>query len=37
MNYKEYRTILKYNLDKKVIDQDQYDSLMEWIDIIESI
>ena len=37
MNYKEYRTILQDNLDKKVIDQEQYDRLMSWIDIIESI
>lgn len=37
MNYKEYRTILQDNLDKNVIDQEQYDRLMSWIDIIESI
>ena len=37
MEWTTYREILQDNLDKKVIDQEQYDRLMSWIDIIESI
>ena len=34
MNWTEYKAILKDNLDKWEIDQEQYDKLLDDIDII---
>ena len=36
MNWTEYKAILKNNLDKWEIDQEQYNKLLDDIDIIEN-
>lgn len=37
MNYNQYRDTLKQALREKKITQEKYDSLMEWMDILEGI